>query len=143
MNKEYKMYQIALSDYLRRPNASSTVVSVEKPSNIEDHAELNAEDWVQINYPETYNLFIAQQNEQFELFCRKHRDYGHTNLVDGLSPKETMQNLYLKMQDKLNRFKNLINQTAAVSTETMDDTLDDISNYSNIAQIISKGTWGK
>lgn len=138
------MYQIALSDYLRRPNASSTVVSAEKPpSNIEDPVEFIAEDWVRENYPETYRLFLAQQNEQFELFCRKHCDYGHTNLVDGLSPKETMQNLYLKMQDKLNRFKNLINQSASVSTETLDDTLDDISNYSNIARIISTGTWGK
>lgn len=89
--------------------------------------------------------FKSQQATQRDLFSEKHKHYGASNILDGdhTDPeviKESLHSLYVRMRDKLNRFKTLIDNPNT-SAETMRDTLDDLSNYSNIAIVVSDGAW--
>lgn len=158
MSKNYKNYQFELSKYLNRPNATSTItgmteitgssfeyftdLNVPVPSDylVSDNANLDI--WMSNSYPETHMEFLTQQNEQFDLFLKKHKDYGHENLVNGLETYDVLMGLFFRMNDKLNRFKNLIGKTTELD-ESLEDNLNDISNYANIAQIILKQKWGK
>lgn len=161
MSKAYRNYQIELSKYLNQQNASSTIVGITEitgssgmtahyfdnhlidvPIDYLPDDGTNLDIWMTENYPETYMEFLEQQNVQFDLFCKKHKDYGSENLVDGLEPNDVLMGLFFRMNDKLNRFKNLIGKTIELD-ETLEDTLNDISNYANIAQIILKEKWGK
>ena len=65
-----------------------------------------------------------------ELYAKKNHDYGDsfhkTYLEEGLAMAR------IRLGDKLERFKNLskhINERAAVSDESMADTLKDLANY--------------
>ena len=166
MSKNYKNYQFELSRYLNRPNATSTITGmaeitgssgntrdqmivnyfnehlVDIPIDYLPDDGTNVDIWMSENYPETYTEFLKQQDVQFDLFSKKHKDYGHENLVAGLEPNDVLMGLFFRMNDKLNRFKNLIGKTIELD-ESLEDTLNDISNYANIAQIILKGKWGK
>ena len=151
MSQNYKNYQFELSKYLNRPNATSTITGMTEITGSSgdavfdvkiDDDEFHADIWMSENYPETYMEFLGQQNVQFDLFSKKHKDYGHENLVAGLEPNDVLMGLFFRMNDKLNRFKNLIGKTIELD-ESLEDTLNDISNYANIAQIILKGKWGK
>lgn len=89
--------------------------------------------------------FKMQQTLQRVLFAEKHSHYGASNILDGdhTDPeliKESLHSLYVRMRDKLNRFKVLIDNPNT-SDESMRDTLNDLSNYSNIAIIVAEGTW--
>ena len=89
--------------------------------------------------------FKIQQTLQRVLFNEKHTHYGASNILDGdhTDPeviKESLHSLYVRMRDKLNRFKTLIDNPNT-SIESMRDTLDDLSNYSNISIIVSDGAW--
>lgn len=158
MSKNYKNYQFELSKYLNRPNATSTItgmteitgstseyftdLNIPVPSDYMSNDIVNLDIWMSNRYPETYMEFLEQQNVQFDLFCKKHKDYGHENLVAGLEPNDVLMGLFFRMNDKLNRFKNLIGKKTELD-ESLEDTLNDISNYANIAQIILKEKWGK
>lgn len=161
MSKAHRNYQIELSKYLNRQNASSTITGmneitgssemianyfdehlVDVPIDYLPDDGINLDIWMNENYPETYMEFLEQQNAQFDLFCKKHKDYGPENLVGGLEPNDVLMGLFFRMNDKLNRFKNLIGKSIETN-ETIEDTLNDISNYSNIAQLILKKSWGK
>ena len=154
MSKEYKNYQFELSRYLNRPNATSTITGMTEITGSSGNTVvdalidylpddgINLDIWMGENYPETYMEFLEQQNVQFDLFCKKHKDYGHENLVAGLEPNDVLMGLFFRMNDKLNRFKNLIGKKTELD-ESLEDTLNDISNYANIAQIILKEKWGK
>lgn len=166
MSKEFKNYQFELSKYLNRQNATSTIAGMTEITGSSEiftdippvthvvgslggwkntPADENTDVldiWMSENYPKTYMEFIEQQNVQLDLFFKKHKDYGHENLVAGLEPNDVLMGLFFRMNDKLNRFKNLIGKTTELD-ESLEDTLNDISNYANIAQIILKGKWGK
>lgn len=153
MSKLYKQYQIELSRYLNQPNATSTITGMTEITGSSEHlidtpidylpkSGTTLDVWMIENYPETHMEFLGQQNEQFDLFIKKHKDYGHENLVNGLETKDVLMGLFFRMNDKLNRFKNLIGKTTELD-ESLEDNLNDISNYSNIAQIILKQKWGK
>lgn len=97
--------------------------------------------WLVENFPETYDEFVEQQEDQFELFCKKHRDYGPANLDHGSIP-ESVEGILIRMKDKLNRVHKLNNENAKPENESLIDSLNDISNYANIAIIFLKGKWG-
>lgn len=98
--------------------------------------------WLAETFPETYDEFVEQQEDQFDLFCKKHKDYGPTNLVQG-SISESVEGILIRMKDKLNRVHKLNNENAKPENESLIDSLNDISNYANIAIIFLKGKWGK
>lgn len=96
-------------------------------------------------YSSIISKFTSNQRKQRDLFIRKHTHYGASNILDGdcknpININESLFALYVRMQDKLNRFKNLI-ENDVQSDETMIDTLNDLANYANIGIIVKFGEW--
>lgn len=90
--------------------------------------------------------FKENQQIQLALFERKHQKYGASNILDGnptdkIDVEESLFQIYVRMRDKLNRFKTMIENDDESSDESMLDTLNDLSNYANIAVIVKSGRW--
>jgi len=101
-------------------------------------------------YPEMMNEFRQIQNEMYETFCKKQRNYGPGNISLG-TPLETNEDkkvsltgLFFRMNDKIQRIKQLkvLGQPDEVG-ESIDDTLEDLSVYGVIAQLVKRGKWAK
>jgi|TARA_R100001143_G_scaffold18056_1_gene19802 hypothetical protein len=103
-------------------------------------------------YPEMMERFEAITGEQYELFCRKQYDYGCANITLGgdLNDDEdrmfALTALVIRMNDKVNRLKNIIVKHRgenAVRDETYMDAFKDLSVYGVIAQLVAEKVWGK
>ena len=100
-------------------------------------------------YPETTNEFKKLQKEQYELFCEKQMDYGPSNISVGtdLSREEdvklSLTGLWFRMNDKIQRIKNLLMSGREINNEPLEDSYLDVSNYGIMATIVKKGKWGK
>ena len=85
--------------------------------------------------------------EQFELFCKKHLDYGMGNISQGTNletPEEkkfALSGLFFRLNDKVNRWKNLLLSNRKANNESLTDTYQDITNYGIIAQLVERGMW--
>jgi len=94
--------------------------------------------------------FKRIQHAQYELFCAKQSNYGPDNISMGSSlereedRKLSLQGLFFRLNDKINRYKQMImfGSKDAVG-ESLDDTFKDISVYGIIAQLVQSGKWGK
>jgi len=94
--------------------------------------------------------FKKIQQAQYELFCAKQSNYGPDNISMGSSlervedRKLSLQGLFFRLNDKINRYKQMImfGSKDAVG-EALDDTFKDISVYGIIAQLVQTGKWGK
>jgi hypothetical protein len=101
-------------------------------------------------YPETTDEFKAIMFTQYELFCKKQLNYGPGNISVGTSletkedVKLSLTGLWFRMTDKINRLKQLVvlGQSDKVG-ESINDTYQDLSVYSIIAQIVNNGKWAK
>lgn len=101
-------------------------------------------------YPEMTKEFKKILKEQYDLFCRKQLNYGPENISVGTkceTPAEiklSLTGLWFRMGDKINRLKQLVllGQENVVG-ESIQDTYSDLSVYGIIAQIVSRGKWGK
>lgn len=100
-------------------------------------------------YPEIAQEYKRISAEQYNLFAAKMLDYGKGNISVGTNletPEEvklSLTGLWFRMNDKMNRLKNLVlmNQSANVTTESTNDTYQDMSIYGIIAQIVQNGKW--
>ena len=98
-------------------------------------------------YPTIYNGYQSIIGEQFELFARKHLDYGMhnvsagTNLDNSDEVEFAMTGLWYRLSDKINRWKNMIISGRKAQNETLIDTFQDITNYGIIAQLVFNGKW--
>ena len=98
-------------------------------------------------YPTIYDGYQSIIDEQFELFAKKHLDYGMHNVSAGtnLETKDekefAMTGLWYRLSDKINRWKNMIISGRKAQNETLIDTFQDITNYGIIAQLVSRGLW--
>ena len=98
-------------------------------------------------YPTIYNAYKEIQEEQFELFAKKHLDYGMGNVSAGtqlVNEEEVdfaMTGLWYRLSDKINRWKNMILTSRKAQNETLIDTFQDITNYGIIAQLVFKDNW--
>lgn len=98
-------------------------------------------------YPNIYEAYSNVVEEQFELFAKKHLDYGMGNIAAGTSlstDQETefaMTGLWYRISDKINRWKNMIISKRKAQNETLVDTFQDIVNYGIIAQIVNDNNW--
>ena len=85
--------------------------------------------------------------EQFELFAKKHLDYGMHNVSAGTNLETNdevefaMTGLWYRLSDKINRWKNMIISGRKAQNETLIDTFQDVTNYGIIAQLVSRGMW--
>ena len=102
-------------------------------------------------YPDLSNEFIKIQNEMYEMFARKHMDYGLNNIalggdiVNNNDDKQfSLTGLCIRLTDKISRLKNLlINGRSFVEGEGMEDTFIDIANYDIIGLLVGRDKWKK
>ena len=100
-------------------------------------------------YPSIAQEFERIQHEQYKLFSKKMLDYGVENISVGTKleteqeTKLSLTGLYFRMNDKINRLKQLValNKDSYVATESVQDTFQDLSIYGIIAQIVANGKW--
>ena len=105
---------------------------------------------IEEKFPVMTTEFKKIQTEQYELFCRKQKNYGPDNISMGSTlereedRKLSLQGLFFRLNDKINRYKQMImfGSKDAVG-ESLDDTFKDISVYGIIAQLVQSGKWGK
>jgi len=106
-------------------------------------AQLEAE------YPVIAQGYKQIIREQYELFAKKHLDYGMANIAAGtqLANDEekdfALTGLWYRLSDKVNRWKNLIITRQQAKNESLVDTYQDITNYGIIAQLVERGLWKK
>ena len=101
-------------------------------------------------YPELSKEFQNIQKEMYEMFARKHMDYGLNNIALGgdLTNKEdkkfSLTGLCIRLTDKISRLKNLlINGKSFVEGEGIQDTFIDIANYGIIGLLVGRNKWKK
>ncbi len=101
-------------------------------------------------YPETTKEFKKILNEQYELFCKKQLNYGPENISVGTklsNPDEikvSLTGIWFRVNDKVQRLKQLVLLSKKdMVGESIDDSFVDMSVYGIIAQIVSRGKWGK
>lgn len=104
---------------------------------------------LQKEYPIIYEGYKEILDQQFELFAKKHLDYGMQNIAGGTNLETegelnfAMTGLFYRLSDKINRWKNLIISKREAQNETLLDTFQDITNYGIIAQLVYSGRWKK
>jgi hypothetical protein len=106
--------------------------------------------YMETNYPEMSNEYKRIIHEQYEMFCRKNKNYGVGNIALGTDLKSdkdkrlSLMGIWFRISDKINRLRQLIifNDKDEVGESSV-DTFQDLSNYSIIAQIVINGKWGK
>jgi hypothetical protein len=102
-------------------------------------------------YPELADEFKQIQKEMYNMFARKHLDYGLNNIALGgdiLNNTEdkafSLTGLTIRLTDKISRLKNLlINGKNFVKGEGMEDTFIDIANYGIIGLLVGRDKWKK
>ena len=105
--------------------------------------DMSAVEWVENRYPETCKEFKRIQKSQYELFCRKQMDYGPTNISVGTDlsteadVKLSLTGLWFRMNDKIQRLKNLLMSGQKANNEPLEDSYLDVSNYGIMATIVN------
>ncbi len=102
-------------------------------------------------YPELSDEFKQIQKEMYEMFARKHMDYGLNNIalggdiVNNSDDKQfSLTGLCIRLTDKISRLKNLlINGKSFVEGEGIQDTFIDIANYGIIGLLVGRDKWKK
>ena len=101
-------------------------------------------------YPELSEEYKRISEEMYEMFARKHMDYGLNNIALGgdLTNKDdktfSLTGLCIRLTDKISRLKNLlINGKNFVKGEGMEDTFIDIANYGIIGLLVGRDKWKK
>jgi len=105
--------------------------------------------YIEKEYPETAREFKKIQKEQYELFCKKQMDYGPKNISVGTDlrteedVKLSLTGLWFRINDKIERLKQLVVFDKIAQNEPMIDAFKDLSVYGIIAQIVYVKKWGK
>lgn len=118
--------------------------------SIENKEQLSPVKECEQKYPEMTSEFKKILKEQYELFCKKQLNYGPDNISVGTrcetseEQKLSLTGLWFRMNDKINRLKQLIILGKQdLVNESTQDSFSDLSVYGIIAQIVSRGKWGK
>ena len=116
-----------------------------------NNPDLTVVEQMELEWPEMTQEFKKIQREQYELFLHKQHDYGPGNISVGTQlqteaeVKLSLQGLFFRMNDKIQRIKTLLlnGGKQAVKDEPLEDAYLDVSNYGVMATIVSRGKWGK
>lgn len=105
---------------------------------------------IEQQYPESSMEFKRIFWTQYELWCSKMDNYGSENISLGskLETEEdikmSLTGLWFRMNDKINRLKQLVVKGNIDQVgESIDDTYQDLSIYGIICQLVKSGKWGK
>ena len=105
--------------------------------------------FIETTYPETSKMFQDMQFNQWELFCKKQKDYGPKNISVGSNleteeeVKLALTGLWFRMNDKMQRFQQIVMNNQEPENESLMDTFMDLANYALIAQLVKEKVWGK
>ena len=133
-------------DYIK--TATNKVKFSEKTIG-DDMDKVDPVKYIEEEYPETAESFKQIQKEQYELFCRKQMDYGPKNISVGTDlrtdedVKLSLTGLWFRINDKIERLKQLVVLDKAAQNEPMIDAFSDLSVYGIIAQIVHRKKWGR
>ena len=111
--------------------------------------QVDAVKYIEEEYPETAKSFKEIQKEQYELFCKKQMDYGPKNISVGTDlrtdedVKLSLTGLWFRINDKIERLKQLVVFDQTAQNEPMIDAFSDLSVYGIIAQIVHRKKWGR
>jgi hypothetical protein len=107
-------------------------------------------DYCEHLYPQTTEEFKKIQEEMYLTFCQKQMNYGPSNISVGTAletdddVKLSLTGLWFRINDKVQRLKQLVVLGVPDQVgESVQDTYEDLSVYGIIAQIVSRGKWGK
>jgi hypothetical protein len=81
-------------------------------------------------------MWVRISGEAIALCCQKQRDYGPGNI-----PAFGVLGVLVRLNDKVERLKNLINSNKDPEYESIEDTLLDLVNYSMIGIAVRRGWW--
>ncbi len=112
--------------------------------------EETAREFCEREFPQMMAEFAKIQNEMYETFCKKQRNYGPGNISVGtaLQTKEdvklSLSGLWFRKNDKIQRLKQLVvlGQPDEVG-ESIEDTYQDLAVYSVISQLVTRNKWAK
>ena len=105
--------------------------------------------YIMEKYPETSKTFQDIQFNQWQLFCKKQKDYGPKNISVGTNleteeeVKLALTGLWFRMNDKMQRFQQIVINNQEPENESLMDSFMDLANYALIAQLVKKQVWGK
>ena len=108
-----------------------------KVAKVESVIEQMEREW-----PEMTKEFKKIQREQYELFLHKQHDYGPGNISVGTqlqTPEEvklSLTGLWFRMNDKMQRFQQIVINNQEPENESLMDTFMDLANYAIIAQLV-------
>ena len=101
--------------------------------------------WCEDNYTEMTQEYKKIMMEQYVLFCKKHRNYGTSNINVGTNldtdgdVKLALTGIWFRLNDKVQRLRQLVvNGEPDTVGESSLDTFQDLSVYGIIAQIVSQ-----
>ena len=132
----------------QKPHVMDTTLSISE-ATAQVEVQPTAVELLEKHYPTIYNGYKTIMEEQFELFAKKHLDYGMSNISAGtqLASQDeidfALTGLWYRVSDKISRWKNLIITRRASQNEPLTDTYRDIANYGIIAQLVERGWWKK
>lgn len=100
-------------------------------------------------YPEIAHKFEGNLQAQLLLFSQKMVSYGKANIAmggnlsDPTDKKLALTGIWIRMNDKMNRLKNLIvaGEADPLKDESIVDTFEDLANYAIIAKMVFKDEW--
>lgn len=81
-------------------------------------------------------MFARISSEAIALCCAKQRDYGPGNI-----PAFGELGVLVRLNDKVERLKNLINSGKEPTHESLEDTWVDLINYAMIGIAVRRGWW--
>ena len=101
--------------------------------------------WCEDNYSNITDEYKKIMMEQYVLFCKKHRNYGTSNINVGTNldtegdVKLALTGIWFRLNDKVQRLRQLVvNGEPDTVGESVKDTYQDLSVYGIIAQIVSQ-----
>jgi hypothetical protein len=109
-----------------------------------------AVEYCENNYPEMTGEFKKILDEMYQIFCKKQKNYGPSNISVGTSlqsnedVKLALSGLFFRKNDKISRIKQMVvlGHPDEVG-ESVADTYQDLAVYSVISQIVQRGKWAK
>lgn len=115
-----------------------------------ENEELSAVEYCEQKYPEMTEEFKSILNEMYDIFCKKQRNYGPSNISVGSNlesaedVKLALTGLWFRKNDKIQRLKQLVvlGEPDEVG-ESVGDTYQDLAVYGVISQIVQRGKWAK
>jgi len=123
---------------------------MENTSKLTDNELHTAVEYCETNYPEMTGEFKKILDEMYEMFCKKQKNYGPSNISVGTSlqsnedVKLALSGLFFRKNDKISRIKQMVVLGHADEVgESVADTYQDLAVYSVISQIVQRDKWAK